>query len=125
MRLTAPVAERVVEITDLLWEVDVDGTRRPVKRSNAVVALRDRGLQRASRLVAAMPATDDVLDPQAVDALRIRVHYELQRLTEELQVSTRDLLVGLVGSAAAAAVLSVEPLAGRRWYARKGLPERA
>lgn len=36
-----------------------------------------------------MPATDDVLDADAVDHLGIRVHCELQRLTEELQFARR------------------------------------
>lgn len=69
MRLTSPVAERTPEITDLLWDVDDDGTRRPVTRSAAVAAFRDQGQRRASRLVAAMPAGGDVLDPQAVLAV--------------------------------------------------------
>ncbi|GAA4452547.1 methyltransferase domain-containing protein [Phytohabitans houttuyneae] len=71
-----------VEITDLLWEWDASGTRRPV-------AVEAAGQRRAARLVRRMPARDGLLDPAAVDALLLRVHYELQRLEEELQLGRR------------------------------------
>ncbi|NHA68211.1 methyltransferase domain-containing protein [Phycicoccus flavus] len=78
-----------VEITDLLWDVAADGVRRPVRRSAVVDRLRATGQHGAARIVARMPATDDVLDPDAVDALGVRVHCELTRLVEELQFPRR------------------------------------
>lgn len=71
-----------VEITDLI-------TPAPARRSVAVARLLASGQQRAARLVAAMPATDDVLDAGHVAALLRRVHAELQRLGEELALPQR------------------------------------
>jgi SAM-dependent methyltransferase len=88
----------VLEITDLLWPVDDAGRRLPVRRSVVVDRLRSGGQRRAARIVERMPATDDVLDVAAVDRLGVRVHCELQRLTEELQFGRRiaDTLAPLV-----------------------------
>ncbi|WP_251153112.1 class I SAM-dependent methyltransferase [Cellulosimicrobium sp. Marseille-Q4280] len=87
---------RPLEITDLLWSFDPSGGRRGVDRSVAEADLRDRGQRRAARLVRRMPATGSRLDPVAVDALGLRVHYELARLGEELQLGRR--VAALVGS---------------------------
>jgi hypothetical protein len=78
-----------VEITDLLWRHDEHGVREPVRRSQVVERLRASGQRRAARIVARMPAPDDVLDPRHVDALAVQVHCELQRLAEELQFGRR------------------------------------
>lgn len=78
-----------VEITDLLWEWDASGARRPVPVETAAGRLERAGQRRAARLVRRMPARDGLLDPAAVDALLLRVHYELQRLEEELQLARR------------------------------------
>ena len=78
-----------VEITDLLWCRDEHGVRQPVLRSQVVARLEASGQRRAARIVARMPASDDVLDPEHVDVLAVRVHCELQRLAEELQFGRR------------------------------------
>ncbi|WP_068266312.1 class I SAM-dependent methyltransferase [Janibacter limosus] len=71
-----------LEISDVI-------TPRPVRRSDAVARLQASGQVRAARLVERMPATDDVLDEAHVVALMRRVHAELQRLGEELQLPQR------------------------------------
>ena len=87
---------RPLEIIDLLWQADAAGHRMPVVQSEAVSMLADLGQQRAARIVARMPsATDGVLDPGYVDDLMVRVHFELQRLSEELQLARR--VAGLLG----------------------------
>jgi SAM-dependent methyltransferase len=80
---------RLLEITDLLWRVDGDGAPVPVVKAGVVGALRDRGQRGAARIVSAMPAAGGILDPAYVDALGLRVHRELQRLGEELQLGHR------------------------------------
>ncbi|MFJ1754816.1 class I SAM-dependent methyltransferase [Kitasatospora sp. NPDC088134] len=86
-----------LEISDLITAVDPESGRRlPVRRAEAVELLRADGDLRAARLVAELPADrDGVLDPDAVDRLLIRVHTELQRLSEELRIGRR--LVHLIG----------------------------
>jgi len=78
-----------VEITDLLWRRDEHGVAQPVRRSQVAQRLRASGQHRAARIVERMPAADDVLDPQQVDAMAVTVHCELQRLSEELQFGRR------------------------------------
>ena len=78
-----------IEITDLLWPLDVAGRRLPVVRAEILSELAERGQRRARRIVARMPVTSGMLDPQYVDWLGFRVHCELQRLEEELQFGRR------------------------------------
>jgi hypothetical protein len=80
---------RALEITDLLWRADAEGNRLPVVRAEAVDRLARLGQRRAARIVARMPATDGVLD---------------------------DAIAAAFCVIAVAAVLAVEPTAGRRWY---------
>src|SRR5215813_6012497 len=89
MGLTCGMALRPLEITDLLWSFDADG--QPVAVSQAAVAglLTALGQRRAARIVSAFPAPNGILDPGYVDALGLRVHCELQRLGEELQLARR------------------------------------
>jgi SAM-dependent methyltransferase len=56
------------------------------------------GNARAARVVALMPAKDDILDPDAVDRLLVKVHREMQRLAEEFHHGRRlrELLVPIV-----------------------------
>jgi SAM-dependent methyltransferase len=95
---------RALEITDLLWRADAEGNRLPVVRAEAVDRLARLGQRRAARIVARMHATDGVLDPGQADALGLRVHCELQRLSEELQLARRvaDLLGPIVAKVRAA-----------------------
>lgn len=74
-----------LEITDLLWS----GSGEPVVREEAVALLRSRGQPQAARIVSLLPARDGVLDAEATDALGLRIHRELQRLGEELQLGRR------------------------------------
>ena len=78
----------VLEISDLVvrWE---GGARLPVRRTDVLARLRAAGDHRAARIVERMPVHDDVLDPDAVDRLLVRVHTELQRLNEELHMADR------------------------------------
>lgn len=81
---------RFLEVSDVIVEFDPsDLSRRPVQKSNALRicdSFRDR---RARRIVEALPAVDDVLDPDAVDSLLIRVHCERQRISEEFEQAQR------------------------------------
>lgn len=80
---------RLLEITDLLWPVDAGGAPVPVAKADVLDRLRARGQHRAARIVSAIPDVAGILDPGYVDALGLRVHCELQRLGEELQLGRR------------------------------------
>lgn len=89
IRLNASMRTGALEITDLLWPVDSAGKRLPVVKDQAVALLSSRGQSRAARLVARMPVRDGLIDPDRLDRLGLRIHCELQRLGEELQVDRR------------------------------------
>jgi len=89
-----------LEITDLLWKFDDDGQREAVVRESAVEVLQARGQRRAARMVRRLPVTAaGELDPTAMDAVGLRIHAELQRLGEELQLWHRTvaLITELLG----------------------------
>ncbi|GIT29899.1 MAG: hypothetical protein Ct9H300mP1_19450 [Planctomycetaceae bacterium] len=80
----------LLEISDLIVDFDIETmSRRPVNRDEVVERLSMVGDRPAARIVAGMPANDGVLDPDAVDRLLIRVHCEMQRLSEEFQHGRR------------------------------------
>lgn len=79
----------LLEITDLLWQADGHGGSRPARGAEIRASLLDHGQHRAARIVSRMPSSDGVIDPGYLDALAIRVHCELLRLSEELQFSRR------------------------------------
>jgi SAM-dependent methyltransferase len=79
----------LLEITDLLWRADDNGVRLPVLKADVIARLLGCGQRRAARIVSRMPSSDGVLDPRYLDALGIRVHCELLRLSEELQFGRR------------------------------------
>lgn len=82
--------QRPLEITDLLWSQEAaTGHRTPVQVAGAVARLESRGQLRAARIVRSLPAHDGQLVESEVDALLLRVHRELQRLAEELQLPRR------------------------------------
>jgi SAM-dependent methyltransferase len=82
----------LLEISDLIIDFDVATLqRRPVRKSAVIDRLRGAGDRSAARIVEAMPATNDVLDPAYVDRLLVRVHCEMQRLAEEFQHGRRVL----------------------------------
>lgn len=95
MRFTAPVRSGRLEITDLLWSYDARGERLPVPKQHVVDTLRGAGQRRAARIVRGMPEREGRLDDDEVDALGLRIHCELQRLGEELQLGRR--VAALVG----------------------------
>ncbi|WP_437812695.1 methyltransferase domain-containing protein [Sorangium sp. So ce1078] len=78
------------EISDLLIAYDPDTLARlPVRRSAVVERLRAAGRRGGARIAARLPARGDILDEAAVDALLLRVHAELQRLSEEFDQGER------------------------------------
>lgn len=85
MGFTSAMREGPLEITDLLWS----DSGEPVVRAEAVALLRSRGQSRAARTVSLLPERDGFLDADATDALGLRIHRELQRLGEELQLGRR------------------------------------
>lgn len=90
MTLTAVPLARQVEVTDLLWVCDkVTGRRSQVDREAVAVRLEASGQKRGARIARSLPSRGGFLDEQAVDALMLRVHCELQRLGEELQLPRR------------------------------------
>ncbi len=89
MRLTDRVRSGPLEITDLLWSLDGDGERRPVAADEVTALLLDRGQRRAAEVVRRLPTAHGYLDDDYVDRLGLRVHCELQRLSEELQLGRR------------------------------------
>ncbi|MDX6258288.1 MAG: hypothetical protein QOJ11_4622 [Frankiales bacterium] len=81
---------RPLELTDLVCSVDPhDGSRLPVRQDAVLAALHETKQRRAARLARALPTRGEYLDEDAVDALLLRVHAELQRLGEELQLPRR------------------------------------
>src|SRR5258708_9468960 len=92
-----------VEISDLLWPVDAGGGLLPVAQAEVMARLCDRGQRRGARIVSCMPSAGGVRDAGYLDALALRVHCELQRLSEELQLGRR------------VAALLTPLVAGLRW----------
>lgn len=98
---------------DLLWRVDGGGALVPAVKADVVNALRGCGQRGAARIVSAVPAAEGILDRACVDALGLRVHRELQRLGEELQLGRRvaalvRLVVGAVRAGGAGQVRVVD-----------------
>jgi SAM-dependent methyltransferase len=77
-----------VEISDEILSFDPDTLQRLPVRKSAVLE-KFRSNRRAARIVRAMADRDDVLDPDAVDRRLIRVHCEMQRISEEFQHGQR------------------------------------
>lgn len=87
MKLTAVTHPPRVELTDLLWVCEQGtGERRPVDLEAVAARLESSGQRRAARIARSLPSHGGFLDEQAADALMLRVHCELQRLGEELQL---------------------------------------
>lgn len=108
-------ADELLEISDLIVAVDPETLERlPVRRAEVVHRLASAGDRRGAALAARLPADHrGVLDPGAIDALLLRVHAELQRLSVELQVTHRvgeildPLLAALVGVGCVGSVVDV------------------
>jgi SAM-dependent methyltransferase len=92
-------AAAILEISDLITDCDpVTGERRPVRRAVVLHQLSAAGDKRGARIAARIPSDGDLLDPLWVDRLLVRVHTELQRLSEELRMGERlaEVLVPLI-----------------------------
>lgn len=88
--MTHVPSARALEITDLLRPRDpATGVRKPVEIEAALARLEAAGQSRAARILRRLPAQGGRLDDDEVDALLLRVHRELQRLAEELQLPRR------------------------------------
>lgn len=80
----------LLEVSDCIVDYDPHTlARRPVDRARLLDRLKAQGEREAARIVASLPERDGALDPDAVDALLIRVHCELQRLWEEFEHGPR------------------------------------
>lgn len=80
-----------LEISDLVVGFDAETlARRPVRRSEVMGQLEASGDRRGAAIVRRLPVRDqDVLDEPHIDELLLRVHAELQRLSEEFQQGRR------------------------------------
>jgi SAM-dependent methyltransferase len=84
----------LLEISDVIVDGDPQtGERRDVLRDEAVARLLASGQRRAARFVARLPAMDGVLDRAHCDALLLRAHTEMQRLSEEFLQADRVRLL--------------------------------
>jgi SAM-dependent methyltransferase len=89
----------LLEISDLIVDYDAATLQpRPVSREAVVARLEANGQRSAARIVRRLPASNDILDPEACGAALLRSHIELQRLSEEfLQADRlRDALLPLL-----------------------------
>jgi 2-polyprenyl-3-methyl-5-hydroxy-6-metoxy-1,4-benzoquinol methylase len=91
------------ELSDLIVDYDPQTLeRRDVIKRVVIERLTATGAPAAARRVArAVPEHRDVLDRDAVDAILVRSHLELQRLHEEFRVGAmmRDLIAPMIGLA--------------------------
>ena len=82
----------LLEISDLIVDFDLSTLQRiPVERDAVVARLEKNGQRSAARIVARMPTTGTILESGFVDQLLVRVHCEMQRLSEEFQHGRRVL----------------------------------
>jgi SAM-dependent methyltransferase len=88
------------ELSDLIVDYDPKTLeRRDVIKRVVIERLTAAGAPAAARRVAhAVPENRDVLDREAVDAILVRSHLELQRLNQEFRVGAmvRDLIAPMI-----------------------------
>jgi SAM-dependent methyltransferase len=83
-------ADALLEISDLALACSPAGDRLPVGRDAVVSALRASRDRYGARVARHLPQdATGALDPAAVDAVLLRSHLQLQRLSEELQQGQR------------------------------------
>jgi SAM-dependent methyltransferase len=79
-----------LEISDAIVDYDPSTLeRRPVYKREVIERFRTERNERAARIVEAMPERGGLLDPDYVDRLLVRVHCEMQRISEEFQHGQR------------------------------------
>ena len=90
------------EISDKIIAYDPESLARlPVRKDDVLAYYRKRNNRRAQQIVATLPVGDDgMLDNGEIDALLLRAHAEIQRLSEEFLQARRlhDLLAPLIGT---------------------------
>jgi len=78
------------EITDLIIQHDPCTLQRlPVRKEELVTVFSRFHNRQALRVVQSLPEDDGFLDPRAIDALFLTVHWEMQRLAEEFHHGRR------------------------------------
>lgn len=78
------------EISDRIVSYDpITLQRLPVNKANVIQEFLKLGNPRAAKIIAAIPDTNGILDSVAVDRLLIKVHCEMQRISEEFQHGQR------------------------------------
>ncbi|HYL63391.1 MAG TPA: class I SAM-dependent methyltransferase [Candidatus Methylomirabilis sp.] len=95
------------EITDLIVQHNPSTYERlPVRKRDVLDVFSRFGNKQALRAVGALPEKDGVLDDRKIDALLVRVHCEMQRLSEEFYHGQRawQLLRCVIGAIRAAGV---------------------
>lgn len=79
-----------LEISDEILSFDPETLERlPVRKQDVVEKFASRSNRRAVRIVRGLPERDGILDPDAVDRRLVRVHCEMQRISEEFQHGQR------------------------------------
>jgi len=80
------------ELSDLVVDFDPSSLeRRPVRKDDVLARLEGLGNHYGLAIARRLPATDGVLDPDAMDRELVACHYEIQRLALELQQGPRML----------------------------------
>ena len=83
-------ANELLEISDLIVDFDPASLRRlPVIKDQVVQRFLTVGDRAAAHIVEQMPVQEGTLDEAYVDDLLVRVHCEMQRLSEEFQHGRR------------------------------------
>lgn len=78
------------EISDLIVQFDLQtGMRLPVQKAEVVQKFLSIGSRTAAKIVANIPSENGVLLESAVDAMLLRSHIEMQRLSEEFTHGSR------------------------------------
>jgi SAM-dependent methyltransferase len=91
----------LTEVSDVIVAFDpVTRQRAQVVKQELLDRFRRGGNSRAAHIVEAIPAVGGLLDPDHVDRLLVRVHAEMQRISEEFQHGrrVRDLLRPLLAA---------------------------
>ena len=119
------------EISDLIVDFNPKTLARlPVDKRAVVERFSGLGNRKAAAIVSSLPAKNGILIPEAIDQLLVKVHCEMQRLSEEFQHGRRlaellrSLLVALRNQFAERPIRIVDIGCGTgyaiRWLAMHG-----